>query len=253
LRETVAELGDTSIDTHLKLQLDGRNPDDGMTDVAYEKGNNLLMLIEKTVGREKLDAFLKSYFQRHRFQSITTEQFLSEYKSELIKDDSAEAKAIDIEKWIYSPGIPSNMVKIESSKFNHVDKEVTAFKNGTSPAKLDTKNFTAFEWIRFLRSLPDTLSLKQMKELDDAFHFTKSGNSEILFVWLQHVIASKYEHAYPALDNFLITVGRRKFVKPLYQQLAKTTEGKEMAKKIYAQARPNYHPITQGSIDELLK
>ena len=114
LRETVAELGDTSIDTHLKLQLDGRDPDDGMTDVAYEKGNNLLLLIEKTVGREKFGTFIKSYFERHRFQSVTTEQFLSEYKSELIKDDSADAKKIDIEKWIYGPGIPDNMLKIES-------------------------------------------------------------------------------------------------------------------------------------------
>ncbi len=253
LRETVADLGDTSIDTHLKLQLDGRDPDDGMTDVAYEKGNNLLLLIEKTIGREKLDTFLKSYFERHKFHSITTEQFLSEYKSELIKDDSADAKKIDIEKWIYGPGIPSNMVKIESSKFNHVDKEVTAFKNGTAPSKLETKSFTAFEWIRFLRSLSDSLSLKQMKELDEAFHFTKSGNSEILFVWFQHVIPSQYKVAYPSLESFLENVGRRKFVKPLYQQLAKTPEGKEMAKKIYDKARPNYHPITQGSIDELLK
>ena len=35
--ETVAELGDTSADTHLKLKLDGRDPDDGMNDIAYER------------------------------------------------------------------------------------------------------------------------------------------------------------------------------------------------------------------------
>ena len=252
LRETVAELGDTSIDTHLKLQLDGRDPDDGMTDVAYEKGNNLLLLIENTVGRTKFDAFIKNHFNRHKFQSITTEQFLTEYKNDLIKDDSADAKKIDIEKWIYGPGIPANMLKIESAKFIHADKQVEAFKNGTAAKALDTKNFTAFEWIRFLRSLSDSLSLKQMKELDDAFHFTQSGNSEILFVWLQHVITTKYEAAYPALENFLVNVGRRKFVKPLFQQLVKTPEGKEMAKKIYAKARPNYHSITQGTVDEIL-
>ena len=269
LRETIAGIGEASIDTHLKLQLDGRDPDDGMTEVAYEKGNNLLLLIEQTIGREKLDVFLKSYFQRHKFHSITTEQFLYEYKNELVHDHSDDAKKIEIEKWIYGPGIPSNMVKIESAKFNHADKQVSAYKNGAAATALDTKSFTAFEWIRFLRAgLPNPSQggaskpiwgTDKLTELDKAFHFTESGNSEILFVWLQLVITAAPplegwgRLVYASLENFLVNVGRRKFVKPLFQQLAKTPEGKEMAKKIYAKARPNYHSITQGTVDEILK
>lgn len=253
LKETLKDLGDTSDDTKLKLNLAGRDPDDGVTDVAYEKGNNLLMVIEQTVGREKFDAFLKKYFASHAFKTITTEEFLDYYYANLIKDGSAEAKKIDIEKWIYERGLPGNYIRLTSTRFNEVDHQVSAWKKGAEPASLNTKNFSTAEWLRFLNTLPDSLSIDQMKKLDDAFHFTQTGNSEILFAWFEHVIPSKYEAAYPSIENFLTTVGRRKFVKPLYTALAKTPEGKEMAKKIYAKARPNYHSVTAHTVDDILK
>ena len=166
---------------------------------------------------------------------------------------SVEAKKIDIEKWIYEPGLPANYIKITTTKFADVDTPVTAWKSGTTAAKLNTKSFVTAQWLRFLNTLPDTLSNEKMKELDDAFHFTQAGNSEILFAWLEHVIASKYEPAYPSLETFLINVGRRKFVKPLFAAMAKTAEGKEMAKRIYAKARPNYHFVTTNTVDEILQ
>ena len=92
-----------------------------------------------------------------------------------------------------------------------------------------------------------------MKDLDAAFHFTQSGNSEIQCDWLLHAIHSKYEIAYPALDKFLCSVGRRKFVRPLFAALIETPTGKEMAKEIYKKARPGYHSVTTQTIDEMLK
>ena len=61
------------------------------------------------------------------------------------------------------------------------------------------------------------------------------------------------EPAYPRLEQFLIEVGRRKFVKPLFEALVKAPGGLERAKNIYAKARPGYHPITQTTIDAILK
>jgi leukotriene-A4 hydrolase len=252
LKETIAELGDTSQDTHLKLNLDGRDPDDGMTDIAYEKGHFLLLLIEQSVGRVKFDAFLKNYFASHSFRTITTEEFLREYKKKLIKDDQQLADKIKIEDWIYKPGLPANCPQIVSTKFEAVQKEVDAWVKGKPASSLNTKDYTTNEWLRFLRSVPKGQTNEKLTELDNAFHFTNSGNSEIQFCWFEHVIASKYKPAYPALKAFLITVGRRKFVKPLYEQLIRTPEGSAMAREIYHQARPNYHSITQKTIDELL-
>ena len=59
LVDEIAGLGAGSKDTHLRLSLAGRNPDDGMTAVAYDKGAALLRLIEQAVGRAKFDAWLR--------------------------------------------------------------------------------------------------------------------------------------------------------------------------------------------------
>jgi hypothetical protein len=51
---------------------------------------------------------------------------------------------------------------------------------------------------------------------------------------------------------FLKSVGRRKFLKPIYSELMKTPEGQARARAIYAEARPGYHPIAQTSIDGIV-
>ncbi len=253
LKETLDELGDTSADTHLKLNLEGRDPDDGMNDIAYEKGHFLLLLIEQTVGREKFDVFLKNYFKEHSFQTITTEEFLKEYHEKLIGSDSSLAAKIKIEDWIYKPGLPANCPQIHSAKFEAVEEQVDDWVSGTPAKSLNTKNYTTNEWLRFLRSLPKKITNEKMKELDDAFHFSTTGNSEILFAWLEHVIENGYKESYPALREFLTTVGRRKFVKPLFADMVKTPDGKRMAIDIYKISRANYHSITQQTIDDLIR
>jgi hypothetical protein len=106
--------------------------------------------------------------------------------------------------------------------------------------------------MHFIRSLPK-LTLDQMTALDTAFHFSACGNSEILVAWLFKSIQEGYRPAFPALARFLTTQGRRKFLKQLYAEMAKTPETLDLARKIYATARPTYHPVSQGTIDEILK
>ena len=71
----IKRLGPTSKDTMLHLDLTGRDPDDGVNDIAYEKGATFLRTIEAAVGRDTFDAFLRGYFDRHAFHSITTPSF----------------------------------------------------------------------------------------------------------------------------------------------------------------------------------
>jgi hypothetical protein len=104
-----------------------------------------------------------------------------------------------------------------------------------------------------MRGLPAGISAGEMRELDRRWSFTESGNSEILSQWLLMAIRAGYEPAYPALERFLVEVGRRKFVKPLFEALRKAPGGRERAQAIYAKARPGYHPITQSAVDALLK
>lgn len=90
-----------------------------------------------------------------------------------------------------------------------------------------------------------------MAKLDKAFHFTNSGNSEIACIWFVIAIKTNYSSAYPALDKFLSSVGRRKFIEPIYEAMMKS--GKEkMAKEIYEKYRQNYHPLAQMTLDKLV-
>lgn len=53
-------------DTWLKLDLRGRNPDDGMTSIAYDKGYFFLRMLEEKVGRQKIRSIFEILFQKIR-------------------------------------------------------------------------------------------------------------------------------------------------------------------------------------------
>lgn len=253
LENTINELGAKSKDTHLLLDLDGRDPDDGMNDIAYEKGRFFLLSIEQKVGRERMDAFLKNYFTSHAFHSMTTAGFLADLESNLIKGDDKLRASIHAEQWINQPGLPDDCPVVKSTELDKAADMATSFKSGTAATKLNTQSWTTHHWLYFLRQLGQQIDHQKMKELDDAFHFTGSGNSEILFQWLLLSIRSGYTEADASLEHFLTTVGRRKFVRPLYGALAATPEGKKKALAIYAKARAGYHAVTAQTIDELLQ
>lgn len=251
LKETVKDLGAKSPDTELKLDLEGRDPDEGMTDIAYEKGNFFLRSIEDAVGREKFDNFLKAYFEKFKFEPMDTEKFLEYLKSELLTTDELLAE-IRPEEWIYQPGLPDNLPIPESDRFEKVEKQLNNWASGIAASELATENWTTHEWLHFLRSLPDSLSGDQMKELDNAFGFTNSGNSEILGKWLVIVAHNNYRPAFPAMEKFLVNVGRRKFLEPIYKELAKDEDLKAYAIEFYVEARPNYHSVSYLTVDKIL-
>ncbi|MFD2161619.1 M1 family metallopeptidase [Paradesertivirga mongoliensis] len=253
LQETIKEIGKTSDDTRLKVNFNDRDPDEGVTDVAYEKGYLFLRTIEETVGRAKLDSFLNKYFEKHAFQSVTTEQFLEELKSGLLNSDSTLFEKIQLDAWVYKPGIPSNLPAVSSEKFSTIDSLIAGFSNGLKVAGLSQRIKTANELQYFLSALPDSLTATDMALLDKEFGFTKSGNSEVQASWYTLAIRHQYKPAYPNIEKFLTEVGRRKFLMPLYKEMAKTPEGKTWAKKVYAKARPNYHSVAYHSIDEVLR
>ena len=74
---------------------------------------------------------------------------------------------------------------------------------------------------------------------------------EILAQWLEVCVLRGYGDADARLETFLRTIGRRKFLLPLYRALLAVGR-KVDAKRIYAVARPGYHPITQTSLDDML-
>jgi aminopeptidase N len=252
LQDTFDEIGPGSPDTRLHLDLAGRDPEEGMGDVAYEKGALFLRLLEQDVGRAKLDPFLRTYFDTFAFQSIDSARAMAYLEQNLLGGSEEKAKQLRLDEWVYGPGLPSNAPEVRSAAFAKVDQVVAAFTQGTPPAQLPTQGWTTHHWVHFLQNLPRPLETPRMAALDETFHFTASGNSEILGAWLTLAIQSRYEPAYPILERFLTSVGRRKFLMPLYTEMAKTPAGTEMALRIYKKARPGYHPIARQTVDEIL-
>ncbi|MCA1626136.1 MAG: M1 family metallopeptidase [Acidobacteria bacterium] len=263
-REMEATLGRNSLeeemasmatrDQILHVDLKGRDPDEGFTGVPYEKGALFLRYLEETFGREKFDNFVRGYFDSHAFQSITTANFVDYLNRNLITANPQMAKRVSIEDWIYQPGLPANAPQPASEVFVKIEVQAKNYTSGKTAAnKIQTRPWTTQEWLHFLKSLPQDLGVKRMAELDRAFNLTNRGNSEIAFQWLMMSIKNNYAVAYPRLEEFLTTIGRRKFVRPLFAELAKTPEGTKRAVAIYTKARSGYHPITQASVDEILK
>ncbi|MBL7711010.1 MAG: M1 family metallopeptidase, partial [Chitinophagaceae bacterium] len=252
LEAAVEDFGKDSRRTWLKQDLKGKDSDEGLSDIPYEKGALFLWLIEQNVGRDKWDSFLKQYFSEHAFRTITTEEFLRYLDQHLIKGDSALYKKLDIKAWVYGPGIPANAPRADMERFEKVNAQRELFLKNNTTKELQTKDWTTHEWLHFLRKMPKPLSLAQMQALDAAFHFTDAHNSEIADLWFIMAVAADYQTAYPAMDRFLSVTGRQKFILPLYD--AMITSGKTaMAKSIYTKYRANYHPLAQGKLDKMIK
>lgn len=252
LKADVVDLGEDSKDTHLFLDLEGRDPDDGMTDIAYEKGAYFLMMLEDKVGREKMDEFLKTYFDAHRFQTLTTAEFVKYLNKNLIDKYKVD---VNIDEWIFGAGIPDNVTKITTARFENVEKELLEINDNLDFKTLKTKDWTTHEWLHFIRNLAadgNGNHDKTMKKIDDAFGFSKSGNSEILAAWFEVTIKNGYaKNLLPEIESFLVSVGRRKFLTPLYRAF-KENEMLQTAQDIYEKARPNYHSVSTQTMDKLL-
>ena len=253
LNETINELGKTSPDTRLKVDFTNRDPDDGVTAIPYEKGYFFLKTIENAVGREKFDAFINHYFSANAFTSITTDKFLDILNSQVIKDDEVLKKKINSYAWVYQPGLPKDFIAPLSSTFAKIDAEQKLWRTQKSVTGLSKKLVSTDEKLYFIRTLPSDIHIPEMELIDQEFNFTTSGNAEIESEWFTLSAQKGYKAAYGNMQNFLISVGRRKFILPIYKALIKSAEGKKLAKEIYKQARPNYHSVAYNTVDELLK
>lgn len=240
-------------DSHLKLSLEGRSPDEGMTAIAYVKGAFFLRTIEEKVGREKFDRFLKTYFEKHAFQTLTTEGFLEYLDVNLLQKEQV---AFNIDEWVYGEGIPSNCVKLSSVRYEKVDQIVKDFTTDFNVEKLNIKrkDWIFQEWSRFLSQLPKTTSPETMTQLDEKYNFKNWGNSEIMQDWYVLAIQTGYKGSYPEMRTFLNKVGRGKFLEPIYHALmtSKDPSDNKLAHEIYDESKANYHAVTIGWLQEIM-
>jgi leukotriene-A4 hydrolase len=252
LSDNMADYGPDHGDTQLKVNTSGRNPDDSLSDIPYEKGYAFLQVIENAVGRERFDQFIRDYFDSHAFKSITTEDFVEYLNANLIKDDKALADKIKVDEWIYKPNVPSNITVVVSEDFNRIDSIQKIWR--TSGIKGLSKSIVSTnEKQHFIDHLPADITPEEMAALDAEFKFTEKGNFVVKRQWFVPAIRHKYEAAYPAIEKFMIATSRTGSLQTLYKEMVKTPEGKAWAKQIFEKARPGYHATTVLAIENLVR
>jgi aminopeptidase N len=255
-------------DTKLKLKLNGRNPDDGMTDIAYIKGAFFLKTIERDLGRERFDVFLRSYFKTYSFKTVNSEIFLDYLKKNLLEPNESDFNA---EEWIYKEGIPKNCYAIRSPRMDRVQWLAKRFTKGEDIfnevkwikvkgkkkrkkqiIKLDRNKYITQEWQAFIRQLPEDIDPTLMQKLDTELNFRDWGNSEIMCEWYVLGIKAGYTDLRPSIEKFLNKVGRRKYLMPIYTALTKDPENLKWAQQVFERAKGHYHYVSKSSVENLL-
>jgi leukotriene-A4 hydrolase len=230
----------------------GIDADDSLSDVAYSKGSWFLRTLEQRFGRAAFDDYLKGYFNHFAFQSITTEQMLDYMKPNLIDKYPGKMSLAEVKDWVYGSGIPKDAPLPDSPRFDKIDQERSAFLDGKLSAdKLDAKGWNTQEWMYFLNRLPDITPLAKIQQIDAAWHLTGTPNAEIGMRWYTHAIAAGDKAVWPAAADHMMRIGRLYLTLPLYQALATTPDGLTYAEKVYAKAKPGYHPLTQQAVEAI--
>ena len=219
----------------------------------YFKGSTFLRTIEKAVGRDRFDAYLRGYFDRFAFQPQTTAGFLADLRKNLIKGDSALEDQLQLDRWAYGPGLPDNAVHIHSATLAEVDKELAEFNAGGPVSAVETDGWSTQQWMRFLRGIPKEQNAARLNEMDEGLNLSGNGNAYVRSAWYEIAIANRYDPAVPSLKQYLASVGRMLLIRPLYQGLEDQGDwGRPIAAEAFAQAKAGYHPMTAAMTARIL-
>ncbi len=249
LLEELDDLGRDNPATALCRPIDDENPDDSINSIPYDKGSAFLRMLEVNLGREKFDAFLRTYFDDNAFSSMTTKKFSARLEKSFGAD---KLDALQVNSWLYRPGLPDNVPAVESDTLTQIKTAAGAFAKGQPLAQLSTQDFSSLEWVLFMRALPRSLDTQKLAALDQKLQLSTTKNSELRFEFLKLAVANHYDPAVPSLEQFVTSQGRRRLVRPMYDGLMKSDWGRDKAQRIYRTARASYHPLTQETLDGIV-
>ncbi len=249
LDESVDRFGADSPLTKLRTDLLGVDPDDAFSSIPYEKGARLVCVIERHVGRERFDQFMKKYIGNFRFTSITTEEFIDFLEKEL----PGTAAAVQANAWLYQTGMPDNAPIFKSERLDELTTIASAFAKGARPTPEQTGAWDPDELLVFLQHLPRELDHDSLAWLDQTFDLTRRGNYEILVEWLTIAAGSRYAVVFDRVKEVLLEVGRMKYLRPLYAALGRHPETSALAKEIYAKGKPSYHALSRRVIESTME
>ncbi|OEG75241.1 aminopeptidase [Shewanella colwelliana] len=233
----------------LPANVQAGDPNDAFNRFTYDKASMFVHDLEKRLGRKSFDKFLYQYVSHFAFEAITTETFVDYAKQTLLVEHGDKISEQVLQEWVYGRGMPYWFTPPSSDSLDKVDALLTDWQAGGKIDKQNTQDWRVHHWQYFLGCLPESISQQTLMQLDEVFDFTHSTNAEIACDWYRVAIRNHYDPVLPALEQYLVKIGRGKFVRPLFTELQLAGYHTELA-AIYAKARGGYHPSLAVQLDK---
>ena len=175
------------------------------------------------------EPYLKAHVEKFAHKSICTSDFKS-YIFEFFKtqpDGDSKLKilsSVDWDGWFNTPGMPLVENKFDDSLarvcIRLADQWDAARENHQFPT--DEKAFESMnsnQKIMFLEKLllKEKLPLAILVAMESLYCLTEIKNAEIRFRWQWLCLNAEWESIFPDVVAFITSVGRMKFVRPLYR------------------------------------
>jgi leukotriene-A4 hydrolase len=247
--DIVNRVGMDAPETYLKYPGEGKDADSFTSILAYTKGCFFLKECEYVVGRERFDQFIQKYMKTFQFQSLTTELFLDFLKTELPE----VFEKVDVQTWIYRPGMPETWHKPHSDLYDDVEQALADFQHGKLPTKDQVKDWHRYQILSFLQGLPQTISVDDCKTLEDVLELDKRNDDYFFSYFYGICILSGYQEIMPRVETFVERIGRMLYLMPIMRAMTEIDWSRDQVRPLFERARAHQHPVTAAAVENLLK
>ncbi|KAI1845130.1 hypothetical protein JX265_002785 [Neoarthrinium moseri] len=253
LEDTVSRFGADHEFTKLIISHKGVDPEDAFSTVPYEKGFHFLWYLDRLVGREHFDKFIPHYFNTWARKSLdsfefkqTFLDFFNSYGNAEIKEKIAQ---IPWEERFYKPGLPPKP-DFDTSYVDSCLALAEKWKqHDYKPSPKDIESFTANQILVFLNKVEDlspALSPERSHLLGSTYGISSSKNVELKSAYYSIALKTGDRSEFPGIVELLGSVGRMKFVRPLYRGLVALD--RDLAVKTFEKNKSFYPSTTKGQV-----
>ena len=255
--------GENNNYTQLMPNYENVDPDDGFCSIPYEKGFQFLIYLESLVGKDAFQNIMQEYIKKYAFQSVDYNAFKEVYENYVIDNTEGDdgkniLNDIDWDSWLYSKGKPFADFHFSSSleddaiqfaekyfsKKGNFEGDYELFKNWHTNVKVYFLNYV----LNNINKVDDKvykLIRDNLKMNDDDY------NMEVKNLWYQIGIKSKHDDVIPGMKKLLTSIGRMKYLKPLYKCWYEYN--KKDARNFFDKNKNLYHSIAQKNIANVFK